>query len=424
MPTHDFSDVGDVLNYEVVQGTIKTIDSAADTCVVTVNGKDLSALFFYHCEHDSPERSNGAIQGAASGFSINDTVCVLKKIKANPSINEVKIIGHTDGVKRCSGNYIEIVVAAQKHSDYSWYPIKYVFVWDVKNAVLLYDGALSTDAGYVAWKAKRTIDCDAESTMNPVYWTGNTANWPPDPGHYDDCDPPESFTPPEGGPGDDIQQTKFYGSVDFYAFGPDSVFCPFLNGYSWYSDPHPYTGYSYFRSHVIATLPTCTVTWHWWGNSWYESQREGTAIINHSFFTPFGLIFAYSSSYTWYPPDRIDWGYSYDHLKLGYTVQKNNGLSCKNFMVNIFTLYGNVIHHYSVNESDTIDNFVVGDCQVQIVYDEAVEDILTVPWLTFPINLPLGAKITTAMRKCLTDNMLSPASIGAFTMYVTPQILK
>ena len=48
MPTHDFVDIGDVLKHELLQGEIKTIDTATDTCTVSVGGTVYSALVFYH----------------------------------------------------------------------------------------------------------------------------------------------------------------------------------------------------------------------------------------------------------------------------------------------------------------------------------------------------------------------------------------
>lgn len=48
MPTHDFVDIGDVLNYELLQGTITSIDAATDTAVISVAGQSLNAVFFYH----------------------------------------------------------------------------------------------------------------------------------------------------------------------------------------------------------------------------------------------------------------------------------------------------------------------------------------------------------------------------------------
>jgi hypothetical protein len=48
MPTIDFKNIGEVMEYEFLQGTIVTIDSAADTCTVNVGGATLNALMFYH----------------------------------------------------------------------------------------------------------------------------------------------------------------------------------------------------------------------------------------------------------------------------------------------------------------------------------------------------------------------------------------
>jgi hypothetical protein len=48
MPTIDFKDIGDVLNYEYRQGTIVSVNGADDTCVVTVDGSSTTALIFYH----------------------------------------------------------------------------------------------------------------------------------------------------------------------------------------------------------------------------------------------------------------------------------------------------------------------------------------------------------------------------------------
>jgi len=98
MPTHDFIDVGDVLNFDIIRGTIVTIDSVTDTCTVTVGGDALTALLCYHCDPDSVARDSGAIEGAADGFEVGDEVIVLKR-KDN---GVVKVIGHTDGIRRCT----------------------------------------------------------------------------------------------------------------------------------------------------------------------------------------------------------------------------------------------------------------------------------------------------------------------------------
>ena len=48
MPTHDFKNIGDILDFELLRGTIVTIDSATDTCTVSLGGSTLAALLFYH----------------------------------------------------------------------------------------------------------------------------------------------------------------------------------------------------------------------------------------------------------------------------------------------------------------------------------------------------------------------------------------
>jgi hypothetical protein len=48
MPTHDFVDIGDVLDCEFLQGTIASLDSSTDTCTVTVDGSTYDAVIFYH----------------------------------------------------------------------------------------------------------------------------------------------------------------------------------------------------------------------------------------------------------------------------------------------------------------------------------------------------------------------------------------
>lgn len=105
MPAIDFKDIGDVLTFQLLKGIITAIDSATDTCTVSVGGATLSALLYYHCEPSSELRDNGAISGAAKGFSEGDEVIVL----INKEKTSIKVIGHTDGIRRCEeakiGNY-------------------------------------------------------------------------------------------------------------------------------------------------------------------------------------------------------------------------------------------------------------------------------------------------------------------------------
>lgn len=103
MPTIDYKDIGEVLSYETLRGTIISLDPATDTCVVSVNGTIVSALVFYHCSADGSLRSNGAVLGGAAGFSEGDEVLVLRKF----DWSKVYVIGHVGGIKRCSDGAVK-----------------------------------------------------------------------------------------------------------------------------------------------------------------------------------------------------------------------------------------------------------------------------------------------------------------------------
>jgi len=112
MPTIDFKDIGHVLNHEFVQGTIATIDSAEDTCTVSVGGAVVTAPLFYHCSCGGPYtlRSSGGITGAAKAFTVGDAVYVMREITPIGSERICKVIGRVDGAKKCveditSGKY-------------------------------------------------------------------------------------------------------------------------------------------------------------------------------------------------------------------------------------------------------------------------------------------------------------------------------
>lgn len=97
MSRYNYGNVGELQDYEFLRGKIKSIDSETDTCTVEVSGSVIDALLFYHCEPESAMRDNGAIEGAASGFSEDDNVIV--QIKHDRS--EARVIAHLDGIRRC-----------------------------------------------------------------------------------------------------------------------------------------------------------------------------------------------------------------------------------------------------------------------------------------------------------------------------------
>lgn len=98
MPTIDYDNVGEVLKHEFLRGVIQTVDSATDTCTVTVAGRTVDALLFYHCTPESAIRDNGAIEGAAAGFAADDAV-IVQTNRNDPT--EYLVVAHLDGVRSC-----------------------------------------------------------------------------------------------------------------------------------------------------------------------------------------------------------------------------------------------------------------------------------------------------------------------------------
>jgi len=99
MPKYQHDNFGDVMNHIYAKGIITSVDSENDLADVTVEGyQDGSGTpLYYHCEPDSEERSNGAIYGAASAFSVDDEVIVMLEVNGAP----VRIVGFVDGIRSC-----------------------------------------------------------------------------------------------------------------------------------------------------------------------------------------------------------------------------------------------------------------------------------------------------------------------------------
>lgn len=107
MPYYEHPNFGDVQNHIFMKGIITSVDSENDLADVTVpGGSDGSGVpLFYHCDPDSEERSNGAIEGASAAFSAgsddpDDGDEVMVMCKADTGL-PVRIIGFVDGIKSC-----------------------------------------------------------------------------------------------------------------------------------------------------------------------------------------------------------------------------------------------------------------------------------------------------------------------------------
>jgi len=139
MPSHDFTNIGDVLDFDILRGTITSVDSETDTCAVSVDGASLEALLFYHCEPDSILRDNGAIEGAASGFAVDDEVIVM--VRKDQDV--IKVIAHVDGIRHC-GEYAVFLIGGTAGKTVA-------VVWNIKNDSLELGPIDTTDTDYTDW---------------------------------------------------------------------------------------------------------------------------------------------------------------------------------------------------------------------------------------------------------------------------------
>jgi hypothetical protein len=101
MPKFNHEDLEAVLNVIYRKGTITAVNADDDTADVDAFGgkSGKSIPIYYHCEPDSELRDNGAIEGAAAGFSVDDEVIVMCDTEGAP----LRIIGFVDGIRPCGG---------------------------------------------------------------------------------------------------------------------------------------------------------------------------------------------------------------------------------------------------------------------------------------------------------------------------------
>jgi len=112
MPRLDHANIGEVQKTAYLTGTITTVDSENDTASFTGIGKCPAASgipIFYHCEPDSEQRSNGALEGAAGAFAEDDEVIVQCEIKSDGVYEPLYVMGFVDKPKVCEF-YIDITV--------------------------------------------------------------------------------------------------------------------------------------------------------------------------------------------------------------------------------------------------------------------------------------------------------------------------
>jgi len=117
----DHKNLGEIQQHEYLVGTIVNVypenadtpEEYWDTADVFIQELGLSwnyAPIFYHCSPDLPARDNGSVFSGAKGFTENDSAILLcEKQTAQSgslSVKSVTVVGHTDGLKKCSYNYV------------------------------------------------------------------------------------------------------------------------------------------------------------------------------------------------------------------------------------------------------------------------------------------------------------------------------
>lgn len=130
MPRLNHPDLGDVLSYVYLPGTILAVypestDTPSDkwdTVDLTVDGYETvykNCPVFYHCESNVSVRDNGATEKGAYGFSVGDRCicrCLVKTEKSSitdtTAFKVVFCVGHIEGIKRCSFKYAFVRISA------------------------------------------------------------------------------------------------------------------------------------------------------------------------------------------------------------------------------------------------------------------------------------------------------------------------
>jgi hypothetical protein len=262
MPTHDFENIGDVLDFEILKGKITAIDSAADTCTVDAAGSSREALIFYHCKPDSIIRDNGAIEGGAAGFKVDDEVIVM----INSDASVIKVIGHIDGIRKCELPIIYIDLGSK------------CILWDVEKEQIcediLLDSSTSEEPEYATFPcAKNTItkwiasQQGKEVSVSDIYMNNCGRNGYPSEESPQLC--PNALDA-EGlmdnnGPSyavvhsrnDEWYKSPFY-SEDKYLVQSRNALVSSLNSAVWYRVASEMTGSGGFWGPWIS--------YHWWGD--------------------------------------------------------------------------------------------------------------------------------------------------------------
>lgn len=108
MPLINHENIGEVQKTAYLVGIVTAVDSEFDTVDFTGVGTCPSGSacpLFYHCQYEEGEepalRDNGALEGAAGAFSVDDEVIVQCKITGANRYVPLRVMGFTDKPKSC-----------------------------------------------------------------------------------------------------------------------------------------------------------------------------------------------------------------------------------------------------------------------------------------------------------------------------------
>ena len=102
MPKFNHPNIGDIQKYVYRTAVISAIDGDNDTVDIVLDGNALAAVpLFYHCAMNSVQRENGALEGAAGAFAVNDSVIVRCLLIDNGALSPACIVAREDGPKPC-----------------------------------------------------------------------------------------------------------------------------------------------------------------------------------------------------------------------------------------------------------------------------------------------------------------------------------
>ncbi len=111
MPLKNFANIGELQQYEYLQGNITGVDKKSDTCNITIGESSFDGVpIFYHCNPDAEELPNGALKNGAKAFEEDDDVVVLSELIDGTIESGKKFVIAHIGLKRKCATVFELTI--------------------------------------------------------------------------------------------------------------------------------------------------------------------------------------------------------------------------------------------------------------------------------------------------------------------------